>query len=290
MASIDRSPREVGVDLLLLASVPVFLAVIHFLVPPGIEEQFVLRPGAATALTLFSAAFFHLGLDHLLGNLAAFVIGAGYAYLLCLLIGERRWFWVATASLVLGLPVLVNWTSIHMMNAVIGGWVAPMRGFSGVSAGFGGLAYVALLIFINDRTDPRTATFVGLSVLLLLLWEILLIYADGFPYVATAAVLVGVGLAIVGIGLRWWQHGRPSTWEGWRSVAGTGLVVLWMVVVLGVLVVGMFPPDLIVGGRFTNIFAHSAGFVFGVVIAGWGYRYWRRRPTLAELWRRTAKG
>lgn len=290
MVTIDRSPRVVGIDLLLLVLVPILLAAIHFLVPPGMEERFVLRPGAVTPLTLFSAALFHLGLDHLLGNLAAYVIGAGYAYLLCLRIGERRWFWFATVSLVLGLPVLVNWTSILLMNGVIGGWMAPMRGFSGVSAGFGGLAYVALLIFVNEWSDRRTAVFVGLGVMLLLLWEVLMIYAEGFPTAGTAAMLIGVGLTLGGVALRWVQYGHPSTRAEWRSVAGIGLVVLWMVVVLGVLVVGMFPADLVVDGRFTNIFAHTAGFVFGVVIAGWGYRYWRRRPTLAELWREASSG
>lgn len=290
MVSVERSSGTVLVDVLALTVVPVVLVGIHFLVPPGLEERIVLRPGHVTPLTLYSAAFFHLGIDHLLGNLVAYAIGAGYAYFLGLAAGERRWFWGATAALLLGLPILVNWSSIQIMNAVLGGWVAPMRGFSGVSAGFGGLAFVALVVYVRDRVDPRSAGFVALGVLLVLLWEVLVIYADGIPPVGTAAVLVGVGLALVGVVREWDRRGRPASRDAWRTAGFTTLVVAWMVVVLSVLVAGMYPADIVVGGRFTNIFAHTTGFVIGALIAGWGYRYWRRRPSLADRWRAAAEG
>lgn len=287
MATIDRSPRLIAVEVLGVGIVPTVLVGIHFLVPPGLEEAFVLRPGAVTPLTLFSTAFFHLGLEHLLGNLVAYGIGVGYAYLIALLIRERRWFWASTVTHVLGLPIVVNWTSIHLMTAVLGGWGMPIRGFSGISAGFGGFAFVATLVYVRKRADSWSAFFIGLAVILVLLWEVLLIYADAVPTLPTLAMLAGVGLALIWVGVRWYPRGRSVPSNAWRSAGFTGLLVAWMVVVLSVLVVGMFPAELVVGGRFTNIFAHTTGFGLGSVVTGWGYRYWRRRPPIRALWRAT---
>lgn len=277
--------RRIAVDALGLLAIPIALVAIHFLVPPGVEESLILRPTGVTLLTMFTAAFFHLGVDHLVGNLAGYVIAVGYAYLLALTLGERRWFWGSTITLVLGLPVLVNWTSIQVMNALLGGWAAPIRGFSGIAAGFAGLAFVAVLVYVRDRSDSRSAFFIGLALLLLLLWEILLIYSDTFPVVGTAVTLLGIGLALLDVIGRAYSRGLPRAGHGWLPIVRGVLVVGWMAAVLSFLVAGMFPADLVIGGRFTNIFAHAAGFGYGVVITGWGYRYWQRRPTLRELWR-----
>lgn len=287
MVTLDRSSRLIAVEVLGLGIVPAILVGIHFLVPPGLEEALTLRPGAVTPLTLFSAAFFHLGLEHLLGNLAAYAIGVGYAYFIALVIRERRWFWASTVALVVGLPIVVNWSSIHLMTAVLGGWAMPIRGFSGISAGFGGFAFMATLVYVRKRADSRSAFFIGLAVILVLLWEVLLIYADAVPTLPTLAMLAGVVLALIGVAVRWYPRGRSAPRNAWRSAGVTGLLVAWMVVVLSVLVAGMFPAEVVVGGRFINIFAHSTGFGLGGVVTGWGYRYWRRRPSLRELWRAT---
>jgi len=39
-------------------------------------------------------------------------------------------------------------------------------------------------------------------------------------------------------------------------------------VVLGVLILGLFPSaeTLVEGGTFTNVFAHAAGFLFGIIL------------------------
>ena len=284
MVTVESRPRRILLEGFGLLTIPLVLVAVHLLVPPTVEESLILRPGDVTLLTMFTSAFFHLGADHLTGNVAGYVIAAGYAYLLSLTLGERRWFWASSIALVVGLPILVNWTSIQVMNAVLGGWAAPIRGFSGVTAGFAGLAFVAVLVYVDDRIDSRSAFFIGLALFLLLLWEILYIYADAFPAVGTAATLLGIGLALVDVIGRAYYRSLP-TGRGWLPVLRGVIVVGWMAAVLSVLVTGMFPADLVIGGRFTNIFAHAAGFGYGVVITGWGFRYWQRRPTLRELWR-----
>ena len=191
---------SIAADLALLAAAPFVLVAVHLLVPAAVQARYVLPPDGYGPLQLFTAAFLHAGDAHLLGNVAGYTIGAFSAYLLCLLIDERRWFWLTTVVLVLGLPILVNWTALQAVGLYVEDWSAASRGFSGVAAGFGGFAYAALLAFVGRHTDRTTAYFTGMAILLLLSWEVLLIYADTLPPLGTALVVLGVGLCVLEIG------------------------------------------------------------------------------------------
>lgn len=267
--------EQVLADVLLLGGVPLLLAAVHVLVPPAVQERYVLAPDAPTPTTLFTAAFLHVGDAHLAANAVGYLLGALSAYLLCLLIGERRWFRRSTLALVVGLPVLVNWTSLGVLRLVFEGVSAPIRGFSGVAAGFGGFALAALLAFVGRRADRQTALFSGLAVVLVLLWEVLVVYADGVTLASTGLVALGVALCLAMVGRRWYRRGLPETSGAWLALGRSWLLVLWTVLVLAVLVAGLFPADVVDDGRVTNVFAHAVGFGYGFVVSGWGYRYWR---------------
>lgn len=271
----DVRPGQVAVDLLLVAVVPLLLGAVHLLVPAAIQQEFVLTPDATTPVTMFTAAFLHLNDAHLLGNVVGYLLGVLSAYLLCLLLAERRWFWLSTLVLVFGLPVLVNWTSLQVLDLYFGDWGASARGFSGVAAGFGGFALAALLAYVDRRTDRGTALFAGLAVLLLLLWEVLVIYAAEVPPLPTGLVALGVALCLVEVGRRWYRRGLPATRADWLGVGVVLVVFVWTFVVVAWLVAGLFPADVVDGDQFTNIFSHAIGFGYGFVISGWGYRYWR---------------
>ena len=262
---------------MLVGAVAGLLAAVHFLVPATVQERYVLLADAHTPVTLFTAAFLHVSDGHLAGNVVGYALGALSAYLLCLLDRERRWFWLSTLALVVGLPVLVNWTSLHVLDLYFGDWSARVRGFSGVAAGFGGFALAALLAFVGRRTDRWTVVFSGLALCLLLLWEVLVIYSGTFPPVATGAVALGVVLCGAEIAYRWYRRGLPTTRSGWLRVGSTVLVSAWILLVVAWLVAGLFPADVLDGDRFTNVFAHAIGFGYGFVVSGWGYRYWRTR-------------
>lgn len=270
-------PGQVALDLLLVAVVPLLLGAVHFLVPAATQEQYVLAPDAATPVTLFTAAFLHLNDAHLLGNVVGYLLGVLSAFLLCLLLAERRWFRLSTLVLVLGLPVLVNWTSLRVLGFYVGDWGASARGFSGVAAGFGGFALAALLAYVDRRTGPGTAHFAGLAVLLLLLWEVLIIYAGEVPLLPTVLVALGVALCVAEVGRRWHWRGLPETRSDWLGAGRVALVFAWTLLVVAWLVAGLFPADVVDGDRFTNVFAHAIGFGYGFVVSGWGYRYWRTR-------------
>lgn len=273
----DVRPAQVATDLLLVASVPLLLVAIHVLVPANVREAYVLVPDDATPLTLFTAAFLHLTDAHLLGNVVGYAVGALSAYVLCLLLGERRWFALSTVALVLGLPVLVNWTSLRVLAAYVGEISAPSRGFSGVAAGFGGFALAALLAVVDRWTDRGTALFGGLAVGLLLLWEVLVIYAGEFPPASTGLVALAVGLCLAQVGRRGYRSGLPDSRAAWRLVGSVGLVVAGVLAILVVFVANLFPPVVFADGQFTNVFAHAIGFGLGFVVTGWGYRYWHVR-------------
>jgi len=56
--------------------------------------------------------------------------------------------------------------------------------------------------------------------------------------------------------------------KGKRDVVITAGAVGLVGVVLGVLILGLFPvtETLVEGETFTNVFAHAAGFVWGVIL------------------------
>jgi len=266
---------QVAVDLLLVASVPLLLAAVHYLVPGAVRSAYVLHPDSYTPLTLFTAAFLHASDAHLWGNVLGYAVGVLSAYLLCLVLEEHRWFRLTTVALVLGLPVLVNWASVQVLTLSFGPLSAPSLGFSGVTAGFGGFALAALLAYVGHRTDRGTALLAGLAVLLVLLFEVLLVYAPGVPPVATGLVVLALGLCGLDVGRRRFQDGLPTTRVQWVRIGQGLLVFAWTLAVLAYLVVGLFPARIVVDGHLTDVYAHALGFGFGFLVSGWGYRYWR---------------
>lgn len=270
----DGRPIHPAADLALVGSVAVVLVAVHYLVPPPLQAAYVLDPSSPTPVTLFTAAFLHVSDAHLVGNVVGYALGALSAHLLALRVGERRWFRRSTVVLVLGLPIPLNWTSLRVLELYFGDVSAPIRGFSGVAAAFGGFAFAALLAYVGRRTDRRTALFAGVAVVLVLLWEVLVIYAGHIPTVSTGAVALGVGLCGLEIG-RWrFRDGSPETRADWRRIGKMVLVFAWTLLVLAVLIAGLFPAEVAAEDGFTNVFAHAIGLGYGVVVSGWGYRYW----------------
>lgn len=270
---LDR--RRIALDLLLVSAVPIALTLVHFFVPEGVREQYVLVPEAVEPVTLFTAAFLHAGTAHLTGNLVGFTIGALSAYLLCLHLAERRWFWLSTVVLVVGLPVVVNWSSMQVLGLFVDGRSAATLGFSGVAAGFAGFAFAALLAFIGRWTDWSTGYFAGMGIFLLLCWEVLVIYSDTIPPAETGLVVLGVGLSAIEIGRRTLDDGLPSSRDGWLRAGGVLAVSLGTLAILVALVAVLFPAEVVDDGQFVNVFAHAIGFGYGFLLSGWGYRYWR---------------
>ncbi|RXK49055.1 rhomboid family intramembrane serine protease [Halorientalis pallida] len=261
-ASVDRY-RTALRDLGLIGTVAAVLVWIHLALPPAVRTRMAFRHESLDPVSLYTSAFVHLDVAHLAGNVAGFVAAALVAYGLCVQVGHRRWFRVTFAGFLLVLPVAVSLTSYAVIGLLYPGIEPVSRGFSGVGAAFAGFVFVALLSALNRLYDYRVAGYSGLAIWLLLLFEVYLIYVGDVTPVVGGLFAVGWVACLVGIGR---ESTGPATVTRRRSrleliqLAQALLVVALLVSFVSVL----FPPDIVEGGAVTNVFAHAAGFLYGV--------------------------
>jgi hypothetical protein len=256
--------RTLATEFGLLLAVPALLVVVHFLTPAAFQDSLAFDHTRFNIYTLLTAAYVHNSDTHLLSNLVGYALTALYVYALCLSVDERDWFRRTLPSHLLALPVLVNLTSYAIFAVRYPTATPTSRGFSGVVAGLGGFLLVALYVFVKERHNGQLAYAVGLTTFLLLMQLIDLRYAGGFrPSVTGLVVLVAV--------LVFGQYARYGVeipeGERRRDAAVSAGAVALVGVVLAVLVLALFPEagSLVEGGTFTNVFAHAAGFLWGVI-------------------------
>ena len=260
------SHRPLTLDAALLFSIPLLLAAIHFLAPTALQQALAFDHTRFNGYTLLTAAYVHASNTHLFSNLVGYALTAIYTYMICLDVDELPWFRRTLPIHLVALPVLVNLTSYAIFQLQYPDADPISRGFSGVVGGLGGFLLVALYVFVKKRHDGELAWAVGLTIFLLLMQLIDLRYAGGFRASVTGLVLLGSGLVFV-------QYARNGVevpdGEVRRDAVITAGAVGLVGVVLGVLILGLFPESeaLVEGGTFTNVFAHAAGFVWGIVIA-----------------------
>jgi hypothetical protein len=240
---------------------------IHFLLPVSTKQALVFEYADFPSYTIFTAAYIHASNIHLYGNLAGYAMTSAYAYALSLNSGGLRWFRQTIIGSVLAIPVLTNITSYILLS-----WQFPeidpvSRGFSGVVAGLGGVLLVALYRALRVKYNGDLAWTVCFSLFLLLMQLIDIQYSGGLRLPVTG--LVGLGIAIV-FGRYVYGHDLTvETRDDLRRIGFGSLLVVLVGIVLVVLVLGLFPQAeaLVENGQFTNIYAHAAGFLWGLVIA-----------------------
>jgi hypothetical protein len=278
-------PRSaVAADVATIAAVGVALVAVHVLVPGAeqdhlafdhgaFEPQTLLAPGGVAALVtggsqfdnLVTAAYVHADRGHLLSNLGGYVSLSLVTYLVCLQADRRRWFRRTLPLFLVVLPVAVNLTSYAVLEARFPTASPISRGFSGVVAGFGGFLLAAVAVHLRTNYARETVFFVSQFAVLLLLGELLWIYAGRVTFVEGGAVALGLALAVSGIVSRAREHSYGD--DHYRQVGFDLLYVALVLALLVWLVYGLFPADPISHGSFTNIFAHGAGFVQGGLLA-----------------------
>ncbi|MFC7081506.1 hypothetical protein [Halorussus caseinilyticus] len=259
-------PRSaVAADLAAIGVVGVVLVAVQFLLPAAVHDRLAFDHAAFAPATLLTAAYVHAGTDHLLSNLGGYVSLSLVTYLVCLHADHRAWFRRTFLALLAVLPVAVNLTSYAILETRFPGATPVSRGFSGVVAGFGGFLLVAVAVHLRRSYSRETVFFVGQFAVLLLLGELLWIYAARVTLLEGAAVTGGLALAVSGIVSR--ARGRTFGGDHYQQV-GVDLLYVGLVFALLVwLIYGLFPADPVNHGRFTNVFAHGAGFVEGGVLS-----------------------
>lgn len=265
ISHVRLSSRTTLRDASLLTLLVGVLVAIRVLVPPGLQGQLAFDHEAFIPWTLWSHAFVHNGWSHLLHNVAGFLAIAGVAYILCRILEARLWFWLTTAGFLTVLPVLVSLSSFMLLGVITPAATPVERGFSGVVSGFAGLVFVAFLMWVKRKAGLAVTQSVGQMVILLMLWELSVIYIGWIDMQATALIAFGLALS-------WLLLLRNLSWqdlweerEAWRTELWLAIGV---VLVLLTVVIALFPADLVNSGTFTNVFAHGAGFVWGSLIAG----------------------
>lgn len=252
-------------DISLILSVAFLLVAVHFLVNKPVQGHLAFNHTVFNPLTLLTSAYVHASIKHLTGNLFGYLITVLYAYFLCWQVGEQPWFRRSFVASLVVLPVLVSLTSYAIIQIRYPTFDPVSRGFSGVVAGFGGVLFVTLYVFLRERFDRNLAGTIAISVLLLLLVEVDTIYAGTVRPLVAGLATVGVALSLVR-----YVRGKdliPASDIEFPALADIGVTALLAIGVLSWLVVGLFPAVLVQGGTVTDIFAHAAGFLYGGVLS-----------------------
>lgn len=247
-----------------LGAISLLHVMIHVVVPARVQLHLAFDHQRLAPWTLLTGAYVHNSTTHLLGNLLGFGVSAAVAYALCVLQGRQRWFWKTTAGFLLVLPVVVHMTSYAAFQSL--GIEPTSRGFSGVVAGYVGFILFALVRDIADRHGTAIGQPVALGVMVLLLAEVTLIYVGVPSPLVTGLLLGALALSIGAL----WQRGRHRAWD--TSIRGQLAVetaqAAAIVVILVLFVWALFPAQLVTDGTTTNIVAHAAGIMWGLVLAG----------------------
>jgi len=267
------SPRAIGRDLALISVVAGLLVAIHLAVPSGERARFAFNHDTLDPVTVVTSAFVHIDDEHLIGNLAGYIASTALAYALALKARERRWFLLTFGSFLVVLPALVSLSSYAIL-----GWLYPLidpitRGFSGVGAAFAGFVLIAVLVDVRTEYGWLTAQYVGLAVWLWLLLELFLIYGGDTLVVALA--VAALGWAFCGWGLID-EYSGTDLFDGLRRAADDVLTVGLVIWLLTLFVIVLFPAEPVSDGTVTNVFAHAAGFGYGLAGSGLTYRVLHR--------------
>lgn len=256
--------RPLLVDLGLVLAVALLLAAVHLLVPRPLQEALAFHHGTFNVHGLLTSAYVHASDAHLRNNLVGYLLAALYTLVLCQAAGERPWFRRTLALLLLVVPVLVSLGSYAVFQLRYPGTDPVSRGFSGVVAGFGGFLLVALAAYVRTRYSPALGRAVGAGTVLLLLVEVDLVTAGRVRPVVAGLAALGVLLLLGSLA---WAGALAPTALSDRAVLTDAVAVVLVVAVLSLVVVNLFPADVVRDGALTNVFAHALGFALGAATA-----------------------
>lgn len=259
----ERVGNSLLVDAGFIAGIAALLVAIHFATPPGLKSALAFDHQKFDLWTLITSAYVHTSLEHLLYNVAGFLIAAVMVLNICRHLGDRRWFYATSLILLVVLPILVNLTSYAILEAIAPEATHTGRGFSGVGAGFLGFVLAGFLVWTAKQSSWTTTKYIGYGIALLLAFEIAVIYSG--------IRLDLLGVTVAGLALTGWGFTQEvnlddnrHSWGEWLPDVGLGVVIL---VFIGLFILLLFPADIVDGNMIVNIFAHAAGFVYGNTLA-----------------------
>jgi len=135
-------------DIALISAIPVLLVAVSRL-PSATLEQFAFDTTQPTLLTAFASHFVHMDALHLAGNLSVYCFVVGIPYVLCILSNRRRFFLLSFLTLVLAFPIVLSSMQLLFPREQL------ILGFSGINAGFAGMACFVFTGYLRTNITPR---------------------------------------------------------------------------------------------------------------------------------------
>ena len=257
----SRLAREAHVpDLLAIGLVAIVLAAVSAL-PRATLEGLTFDVTEPSVVTAYASHFVHLDAVHLLGNLSVYLPAVLVAYLLCVMSGRRRLFLITFVTLLIAFPFALSAMQLVFPRERF------VFGFSGINAGFVGLACFALPGYlgatISARFDERYAP--ALLFVVVGLAAVLALPERGFRFEVAAAAL-GLALVYFGVGVR--RQGVPTLRDvkaavnspGYFELAGAGFGLL-----VGYPFVA-FQDAVVPQGGVVDVYVHVLGFSLAFIV------------------------
>lgn len=266
--------RDILKTLVLLA-IPAVLASIYYGTSLSFQQFLALDHTTPRLLNFWTNALVHdhrPGDGHLIGNITVYLLLVFPCWILHISRGMERRFWTGLAIILTVGPFIVSASSYIAFFELLGLELQNDRGFSGVVSALAGFLLVSVLdTFAQKQEEPVAVLSMGLYFGYLML---------GLGVLTGRLAAIGLGLLIL-VGTYTGTHTRYvapvialSTWghdNRWLSVV---IIIAVFVSIFGFAL--SLPSSIISGDGLTNIVAHGAGLLFGMVIAA-SLRYQHRR-------------
>ena len=253
-----------AVDLLALLAVPAVLVAV-FTLPEATRRSLSFAYADPTVSSAFTAHYVHLGVDHLLGNLAGYGLLAGVGYALAVLGGHRRLFLTSFVTYLGAFPFALSALNLAVPRNAIG------FGFSGVNMALAGLLPILWYCYARERFAISASVAALPAVFFALVgWIALLALPVSTEGEGLAGLALGGAGALLALlyaassGVRLPRSIRKHA-KSVASRSGYGdLLAVGAVVAVGYPVVG-FPADPAAGGSVVNLYVHFLGFCLGFI-------------------------
>lgn len=248
-----------------LSVIPVLLASLHFFLPPSVVDQLVFHFSDPSIVTAWTSAYLHADVGHLRSNILGYVLAIAPTYFLYVSWGRSRTFWTTVVALLLVTPFVttgIDYILLHLHWELTGSG-AVSRGFSGIASAFGGMLLATIGVFLADEYNRMTAWN---ATMLVVLFSLSILSLTTGAFSPTVGGLLSIGVAL--LGTQFLSHEEITNprqlWARLRDHWQNLITVTYCGVVVALIVVAIFPADLVQGGAFVNIFAHGSGFLVGV--------------------------
>ncbi len=227
--------------------------------------------------SVWTAAFLHHDLGHLVGNLFGYSLAIPLAYALMAVAYGRRRFWELYLSILVIAPPVILFLDFSLLHLV---WEATDNeskkyGFSGVVFAYVGMLAAGTGSVVADRISRRAGWLLVYLIYLFAAGVLLFRHGSLSPFV--------FGIIALGAGWGGWafrsEVGEPLTTAS-ADLHGSSLVeyytVLGSAVVIIALIVGGFPADTGGDEMTVNVISHAFGLLVGLLLTTGLLQYQRR--------------